>query len=206
MRSEHLAKLVSPSSYPQYLRKWWWRYVLPILIKRQGVNAASSVRFYGMPIISLARQSEIVIGENCIICSDPTMTALGVGQPAVLRTLWPGAIISIGSNTGISGGAICAAIHIEIGNECLLGANIIIADTDFHALNPIRRRYNNNPLEISAKPIIIKNNVFIGAGSIILKGVTIGKNSVVGAASVVTKDVPPDAIVAGNPAKLLRRL
>jgi serine acetyltransferase len=96
--------------------------------------------------------------------------------------------------------------QIEIGNECLLGANVIIADTDFHSLNPNRRRFNNNPKEIAAMPIIIEDNVFIGAGSIILKDVRIGKNSVIGACSVVTKDVPQGVVVAGNPAKILRKI
>lgn len=206
MKFLHLGKLLSFNRYPQYLRELWWRYVLPNQIKQLGVSAASSVRFYGMPIITLAHESKIEIGENSVICSNPTMTALGVNQPVVLRALRPGAAIIIGNNTGISGGAICAATRVEIGNECLLGANVTIVDTDFHALNPIGRRYNNNWLEIGAEPIIIEDNVFIGTGSIVLKGVRVGKNSVIGAGSVVTKDVPPDSIVAGNPAKLLRGL
>jgi acetyltransferase-like isoleucine patch superfamily enzyme len=206
MKIQWLAKLLSVNCYSQYLRQLWWRYVLPKQIKRLGVNAASSVRFHGMPIISLVYESKIEIGENSVICSNPTMTALGVNQPVVLRTLRPGAAIIIGNNTGISGGAICAATHVEIGNDCLLGANVTIVDTDFHALNPIGRRTNNNPLEIGAEPIIVEDNVFIGTGSIVLKGVRVGKNSVIGAGSVVTKDVPPDSIVAGNPAKLMRRL
>lgn len=206
MSLQRLSKLLSIKYYPQYLRELWWRCVLPKRIKRLGVSAGPSVRFYGMPIISLADESKIEIGESSVICSNPAMTSLGVNHPVVLRTLRRSAVIIIGSNTGISGGAICAATRVEIGNECLLGANVTISDTDFHALNPVGRRHNNNPLEIGAEPIVIEDNVFIGTGSIILKGVRVGKNSVIGAGSVVTKDVPPDSIVAGNPAKILRRL
>lgn len=200
------SKVLLVSRYPRYLRELWWRYVLPKQIKWLGVNAASSARFYGMPIVSLVHHSSIEIGANSVICSVPAMTALGVNHPVVLRTLRPGAAILIGSDTGISGGAICAATRIEIGDECLLGANVTIVDTDFHALNPVGRRHNNNPLDIGGEPIVIEDNVFVGMGSIILKGVRVGKNSVIGAGSVVTKNVPPDSIVAGNPAKILRSM
>lgn len=175
-------------------------------LKKLGVVWSSSVTFYGIPIVSMALGSEITIGENVVICSESTMTALGVNHPVVLRTLRPNAVILIGSNTGISGGTICAANRVEIGNDCLIGANVTIADTDFHAINAIGRRHNNNPLDIGVKPIIIEDNVFIGTGVIILKGVRVGENSVIGAGSVVTTDVPANSIVAGNPAKLLRQL
>jgi acetyltransferase-like isoleucine patch superfamily enzyme len=159
-----------------------------------------------MPIITLANESIIEIRENAVICSDSEKTALGVNHPVVLRTLAPGAIIVIGKNTGISGGTICAATRVEIGNECLIGANVTIADTDFHPLNPQGRRHSNNPREIGTASIVIEDNVFIGTNVVILKGVRVGKNSVIGAGSVVTKDVPENAIVAGNPARLLRVL
>ena len=59
---------------------------------------------------------------------------------------------------------------------------------------------------ITCKPVHIGKNAWIGAGATILPGVTIGNNAVVGAASVVTKDVPADTIVAGNPAKFIKRI
>jgi acetyltransferase-like isoleucine patch superfamily enzyme len=61
-----------------------------------------------------------------------------------------------------------------------------------------------NQNNISAKPVIIEDNVFIGACAIILKGVTIGKNSIIGAGSVVVSNVPKNVIVAGNPAKVIK--
>ena len=88
-----------------------------------------------------------------------------------MRALRPGAEILIGNDCGISGGSICAAMRVELGNECLLGDNVTIADTDFHTIKPTGRRFNNNPQEIGAAPVKIEDNVFIGTGGVVLKGV-----------------------------------
>ena len=114
--------------------------------------------------------------------------------------------ISVGRDSGFSGTVICAAIEVVIGSECLFGANVTIVDTDFHSIKPQNRRYNNNPADIAAAPVFIADNVFVGAGAMILKGVSIGRNSVVGAGAVVTKDVPENVVVAGNPARIISNL
>jgi acetyltransferase-like isoleucine patch superfamily enzyme len=175
-------------------------------LRAQGVELGEGVRFYGMPIVGMAKGSRIRLGNRVALCSDSRFTALGVNHPVVLRTLRPGAEIIIGNDCGISGGSICAAICVELGNECLLGANVTIADTDFHAIKPDERRFNNKPQEIGVAPVKIEDNVFIGTGAVVLKGVRVGRNSVIGAGAVVSKDVPLDVVVAGNPAKILKGL
>lgn len=213
MSLQLLKKLVAVHRYPRYVYGFWLRHTvrqqqkaIQAQVTQPGICAASSVVFYGVPIISVVQGSSIEIGERCVVCSDSRMTDLGVNHPVVMRTLRPGASIKIGKDTGISGGAICAAVQVKIGNECLIGANVIISDTDFHPINPLGRRYNENPLEIGAASVEIEDNVFVGTGAIILKGIKVGKNSVIGAGSVVTKNVPPDSIVAGNPARVLRKI
>ena len=67
-------------------------------------------------------------------------------------------------------------------------------------------RQNPQTDKPSTKPVIIKQNVFIGAHSTILKGVTIGENSIIGACSVVTKNIPDNEVWAGNPAKYIKHL
>lgn len=186
--------------------KTWWQLIVPMRLRAQGVEVGKNVRFYGVPIVTMARGSRIYIGDRVVLCSDSRFTALGVNHPVVLRTLNSGAKIVIGNDCGISGGSICAAIRVELGNECLLGANVTIVDTDFHAIKPIDRRFNNNPQEIGAVPVKIEDNVFIGTGAMVLKGVCVGKNSVVGAGAVVTKDVSLNVVVAGNPEKILKKL
>jgi acetyltransferase-like isoleucine patch superfamily enzyme len=93
-----------------------------------------------------------------------------------------------------------------LGKECLIGANVTITDTDFHAIKPEGRRFNGNPQDIGAEPVCVADNVFIGTGAIVLKGVSVGKNSVIGAMSVVSKHVDTNVIVAGAPIHLIRKI
>lgn len=179
---------------------------MPLRLRAQGLKLGKNVRFYGMPIVEMAEGSRIQIGNGVVLCSDSRWTALGVNHPVVLRTLRPGARITIGDDCGVSGGVICAAISVDLGRGCLVGANVTIADTDFHPLRPLGRRHNGNWAEIRSKPVQIADNVFVGAGVVILKGVSVGADSVIGASSVVTQNIPAGVIAAGNPARSIRAL
>ena len=174
-----------------------------MVVKNSGVKVGNKVTFHGLPIIKKHPKSNITIGENSVICSDSLKTDLGVNHPVILNTMSADAFINIGKNVGISGASICALGGVIIGDDCLIGANVLIFDNDFHTLDPKER---NNKEIIKAKNVIIHENVFIGANSLILKGVTIGSNSVIGAGSVVTKNVPQNSIYSGNPAKLINLL
>jgi acetyltransferase-like isoleucine patch superfamily enzyme len=140
------------------------------------------------------------------LCSDSRFTALGINHSVVLRTTRRNAKIVIGSDIGVSGGTICAEQSIIIGNECLIGANVTLVDNDFHAITANGRRFNNNESDISAAPVVISNNVFLGAQSIILKGVVVGENSIVGAGTILTSNVDADVVVAGSPTKIIKKL
>lgn len=169
-------------------------------VRLRGVQIAPGARLLGMPIVGIVPGSAMRLGSRVVLCSRSRWTALGVSHPVVLRTLRPGAMLSIGADTGISGGSFCAAHSLIIGERCLLGADVVVTDTDFHAIMPEGRRYNTDPASIPCRPVVIGDDVFIGTGALVLKGVTIGNGAVVGARSVVTRDVAPGAIVAGNPA------
>ncbi|WP_334107014.1 acyltransferase [Methylobacillus sp.] len=169
-----------------------------------GVKREQAVKLIGRPIVKLYPRSEISIGDNVVLCLNSAFTALGVAHPVIIRTLRSSAKISIGNDTGVSGGTICAATSVKIGQRCLIGADVMIVDTDFHAIKPLNRRHNSNDQEISTKAVEIGDDVFIGMRAIILKGVTIGYGAVVAAGAVVTRDVPARSIVAGNPAKVVK--
>lgn len=111
--------------------------------------------------------------------------------------------IRIGSNGRLNGVGLMARRGITIGDNCILGSTLLV-DTDFHSLR--RDRATNPHAPVASAPIIIGDNVWLAGQTVVLKGVTIGANSVVGFRAVVTRDVPPDVIVAGNPARVVRQL
>ncbi len=89
---------------------------------------------------------------------------------------------------------------VNIADDVMIGPNVSII-TSGHPIKPSQRR-----AFVVARPIVIEKNVWIAAGATIIGGVTVGENSVVAAASVVTKDVPPNTLVAGNPASVIRTI
>ncbi len=174
--------------------------------RRQGMMARRSIKWQGMPIISIFPNSKIMLGHGCVFCSRSSQTALGINHPVVLRTLQDGAVLSIGDGVRMSGATICAAQHIAIGDRCVIGANVTIVDTDFHSLDPSIRSTIADRFNAKVKAVEIGCDVFIGGGSFILKGVTIGDGVVIGAGSVVSCDVAPGAVVAGNPSRQVSQL
>ncbi|WP_375400961.1 acyltransferase [uncultured Amnibacterium sp.] len=175
-------------------------------LRRAGVRRGPGLVLLGIPLVSRVPDSEIVLGRGVTLVSSSRWTALGVARPVILRTLLPGSEIHIGAESGLSGATICSARSIRIGERVLLGADVMISDTDFHPLDRIPRHRAAIPAGRPEDAIVIEDDVFIGARSIVMKGVTIGAGSVVGAASVVTRSVPAGTIVAGNPARRIREL
>lgn len=94
---------------------------------------------------------------------------------------------------------------IQIEDNVLIGGDCKIYDSDFHSIN-YRDRMQILDKHVNVKPVLIKEGAWIGAHSIILKGVTVGRRSIVGAGSVVTRDVPDDEIWAGSPARFIKKL
>ena len=112
-----------------------------------------------------------------------------------------GVDISVGRNVFVNQNCTFYDLGgLDIADDVMIGPNVSIIASG-HPIDPYQRR-----AFVIAKPIAIERNVWIAAGATIIGGVTVGENSVVAAGSVVTKDVPPNTLVGGNPAKVLRSI
>lgn len=120
-----------------------------------------------------------------------------------LFTHHPSAVIEIGPRTFLNGSRIAAQKKIQIGADNII-ADVRMMDTDFHWLHAQRNFETELP---PAQPILTEQNVWVAAGSAILKGSVIGKNSVIGFGSVVTgQKIPPDQVWAGSPARFIAQV
>ena len=146
-------------------------------------------------------RADIVVGAHSVVL-------------ARLETFGHGGHIEIGQHCFIGELTnIWSASRITIGHRVLISHGVNIHDTNSHSLSAASRHQHfldifgsGHPKELSdvpTQPIHIDDDAWIGFGSTVLKGVTIGKGAVVGACSLVTKDVPPYAIVVGNPARVI---
>lgn len=144
---------------------------------------------------------------------------IGRGASAYLGTMFdtgPKGRVCLGDFTLVHGARIICDAEIDIGDYVMLSWNVVLMDSYRVPLDPAARRMVLTRLaatsprhldcETTAAPIRIARNVWIGFDACVLPGVTIGEGSIVGARSVVFEDVPAYCVVAGNPARMVRRL
>jgi len=156
------------------------------------------------PFLNFSQANYISIGQNVNIGNSCRITVstdfCGLSTKSKTKTkIKIGNHVDIGNNTFIS-----ANNNIQIGNHVIMAPLVFITDHDHGFLN-ITKNLHQQPLTENGF-VKIEDNVFLGVKCSILKNVTIGTHSVVGANSVVTKNVPPFSIVAGNPAKIIKKL
>lgn len=173
-----------------------------ILLRRKHVSYDHSLDIRGR--IKIHGNGKIQIGKNVKINSSEESNPIGGATFTVLSL--QGGAITIGDNVGMSNVAIVCRDRVEIENDVLLGGGVKIYDTDFHSLRALERL---NREKIGEKPktkaVKIKKGAFIGAHTIILKGVSIGEGAVIGAGAVVTKDIPDYEVWGGNPARYIKK-
>lgn len=164
----------------------------------------SSFRSQGLPKINVGLGGKCSIGLNFKMNSRESSNPIGRFHRCSIIVGNEGNLI-IGQNVGMSSASIVCHKQIEIGDNVKIGGNVVIYDTDFHSLNHRDRVDLITDRQGTKKnKVKIGNNVFIGAHSTILKGVTIGDNAIIGACSVVTKSIPSNEIWAGNPARFIK--
>jgi acetyltransferase-like isoleucine patch superfamily enzyme len=142
------------------------------------------------------------------------LIASGANVAARISTERAGAVVEIGEDAFVGASIIACASRIIIARRVLVSWGCAITDHDSHSLDWRLRREDSklwtkgdkNWSTVAMAPVTVEDDAWIGMNAVVLKGVTIGARSVVAAGSVVTKDVPCDVLVAGNPAKVIRKL
>ena len=161
-----------------------------------------------MPVIhgrlKIYGHGKIVLGEGVTINSSASSNPIG-GDCRTIFSIVPGAVLTIGNRVGISNSAIVCHNSITLGDDVVIGGNVKIYDTDFHRLSEGCRELDDRKAARKGA-VVIRDRAFIGAHSIVLKGVTIGEGAVIGAGSVVTKDVPSMTVVGGIPARVIKKI
>jgi acetyltransferase-like isoleucine patch superfamily enzyme len=152
-----------------------------------------------MPVI-LAGQGRIAFGARVVFGWEQSPGFLSGYSYVEARN--PGSEVTFGDETHLNNGVTFASEGpgIAVGRRCLIGTGVHVYDSDFHSLDASRR--HDTPPRMAR--VEIGDDVFIGTNALVLKGVTVGAGSVVAAGAVVVGDVPPGAVVAGNPAQVVR--
>lgn len=177
------------------------------LFKRKKIVFGPGLRIRGIVGLEKRMGSTITIGRSLNISSGNMSNPIGRNMKTCI-SVRKNAHLSIGDNVGISSACLWCSEKIIIGNNVKIGALTIIMDTDAHSLDPtLRSNYKTDGVNAAVSPIVIEDNVFIGANCYIGKGTVIGKNSIIGAGSVVVnKTIPENEIWAGNPIRFVRML
>lgn len=121
-------------------------------------------------------------------------------EKSVHLALGNGARIYIGDSTYVGESSLVLAVkEVRIGSGCAISMHVVMMDTSSHPIG-----LEGEPLETKIGPIEIGNHVWIGSRAVILKGVKVGEGAIIANNAVVTRDVPPKALVGGNPARIIR--
>lgn len=165
-----------------------WRILIARYYLRNCNKVGNLVSVNRKPII--INDGIIELNDEVRVWSSIVRTKLYTGKNGKLL---------VGKNSRLNGVHIDARILVQIGENVRIAPYTVILDSDFHDLK-------DHFADGESKPVIIEDNVWLATRSTILKGVRIGKGSVVAAGAVVTKDVPENCVVAGVPARVIKKL
>lgn len=185
----------------------WSTACLKIKLRALGCSHGRGLSADGRVVVRVRARGAIRLGDHVTLKSRFRSNLVGLTGPTVLECGRRGQIV-IGDHSGCSGAVLSSRSRIEVGRNVNIGGNARIFDHDFHSLDAtIRRDPQRDFEEAATAPIAIGDDVFIGAHALILKGVQIGARAVIGAGAVVSmRQVPADALVAGNPGRVVRLL
>lgn len=174
---------------------------------RKGVRFdPRDICFIGtLPSIVIGRGASVEIGRGFVVRTGRSAGAAIDGAQSRIRVA-DGAKLKIGEGSGMSNATIQCCQEITIGSHVNIGAGCLIMDSNFHSTLWRHRTDRDADVEHArTAPVRIGNVAFIGARSIVCKGVTIGDHAMISAGSVVTHDVPAGEVWGGNPAQFVKR-
>lgn len=185
-------------------------HIIASIIMRCNDVQYGSFHTNGIPIVEVPRKNggRIIIGNNLHMNNGHAANNIGFTSRCVLSAIG-GATLTMGENIGMSQTAIWAVdADITIGRNTQLGGGVKIYSSDFHSMSYIDRRDPEGADKDNRRsaPVVIGDDCFIGAGTIILKGITIGARTIIGAGSIVTKSIPADCVAAGNPCRIIKHV
>ena len=188
-----------------------YRKLRPTVIKGEGNSVSIKSRRRNFIIRIYGSNNHIEIGENCRL-KNTEITIYGNNNYLIaeggskfdgpcLISLYGNAKLSIGRNSGIRGVTfVLQDADITVGRNCMFGYGILLRNNDAHKVLDKDGNVTN-----PARNIVIKDHVWLCEKSSVLKGVTVGENSVLAYGAVVTKNCPPNSVMAGNPASVVKQ-
>ena len=190
-----------------WLSVCWSTLRFKTLLRMLGCRYGRKLRVDGRTVVRVRNAAAITIGDHVSINSRFMANLAGMTNPTVFQCIDNGSI-HIGDDSGCSATVFSSRASIHVGRQVKIGSNVRIYDHDFHSLDHLRRREAaQDGAGCTSAPVVIGDDVFIGANAVILKGVAIGDRSVIGAGAVVSlKSIPPDSLVGGNPARIIKSL
>lgn len=174
------------------------------MMKMQRIKYGKGCAFYGIPVIVCTGNSTMTLGDGVVCVSSFISNLVGLYQRSIIMAR-AGAEVVLEDDVRMSGVTIYSRERIRIGKHTSIGGNVKIFDHDFHPVDPQERLEHPNS-GMKTKPVDIGENVFIGVNAIILKGSKIGNNCVIGAGAVVSGEFEDNCVIAGNPARVVRKL
>jgi len=202
MLQQLLEMIVNKSlKFPNHI---WNKLLILWLSRKNNIEIGPKLILNGRPLIDIQKEGNLYIGSEVTLNSRNKGYHINMHSPVKLFADRPGAEIRIGDKTRIHGTCVHAYQSVKIGSNCLIVANCQIFDGNGHNLSfqNVDNRINTKG---TSKPVKIEDSVWIGANSIILPGVTIGKGTVISANSVVTRDIPSMVVAGGNPAIIIKK-
>ena len=189
----------------RFLKQVFYRHYNRFWFSMIGIKYGKNLQVYNK--VYVCGFGQVKIGDDFMFHSGDCLNPVFRNIRGAFYLGTSNARIEIGDRVGLSSVCLWADDRITIGNDVNIGGDTLIMDNDAHPMDFAQRRRlpeNQSRFDVPAIPVVIEDDVWIGARCIILKGVHIGARSVIAAGSVVTKDIPADCVAGGNPCRIIR--